>query len=322
MREKLNHQCQQMIRKGNAPGTLHNREIHHKAYNEFCTKYWYKPFPASEWRMCQFAMHLSNESKVPETVSNYVGSVRVLHRFKGLDPPAADKIHFQKLTEGLKRSCSKPIKQAIVLDHEILRKLFEQVNFGDKLEAVVWTATLVGFSVLLHVSNLGQRARKDFDPRCHFVRSDLIEKQGILTLLVRWSKTIQHRNRSMSCPLVPSMDWRICPEHWVKRMIVIVPVKESEPLFLVREKSHRYPLTSSQVARLLKKWSKNAGLDSVKFTAHCMHRGGLNLAHKAKATGESLKVMGGWSSQAYLRYLDVDFENCVDIARKMAKLNL
>ena len=159
-----------MIQRGDAPGTVRNRRLHQHSYTAFCEEYWYKPFPATQWRYCQYAMYLHNQDKVPETVQNYMGSIRTIHKLKDLDPGDPTNIHYKKLTEGLKKTCKKPVKQAVCMDQDLLRKLFPYVKFQDELEAVAWVAVLVGFSVLLRVSNLGPRARKDFDPEMHFVR--------------------------------------------------------------------------------------------------------------------------------------------------------
>ena len=174
-----------------------------------------------------------------------------------------------------------------------MRQMFYQVNFTKEFEAVAWVAVLVGFTVMLRVSNLGPRARKDFDQHMHFLRGDLSYRQELLMLSVRWAKNIQHRNQTMWCPLVPAFDKKICPEYWIKRMTEVIPASKDEPLFLIWEGKYRFPLTSAQVTRLLKQWAKGAGLDSRGFTAHCLCRGGLNWAHKARATGETLKLMGG-----------------------------
>ena len=76
-------------------------------------------------------------------------------------------------------------------------------------------------------------------------------------------------------------------------MIKFIPACDSEPFFLVREGNEQYPLTSRQVGRLLGEWCEKAGLDKKAYTPHCLRRGGLNWAHKARVTGEALQLMGG-----------------------------
>ena len=160
------------------------------------------------------------------------------------------------------------------MDHDSLRLLYQQVDFNSELEIVAWVAVLVGFNLILKISNLGPDVRKNFSARKNFVRSDLTIRREIPTILVRWAKNIQHRNKTMWCPLVPSNDSRICPQFWVKQMFRAIPADAEEPMSLVREGKLRFPLTSVQVNRLLKKWMDKVELPA-NFTGHCLHRGGV-----------------------------------------------
>ena len=100
-------------------------------------------------------------------------------------------------------------------------------------------------------------------------------------------------------------------------MCHLIPAEESEPLFLVHEKNDRLALSAGQIRRLLKKWCIAVSINPKSYTPHCLHRGGLNWAHNAELTQESLKVLGDWSSQAYQRYIDIGFEARVKSGKKM-----
>ena len=91
-----------------------------------------------------------------------------------------------------------------------------------------------------------------------------------------------------------------------------------EPFFLVREGKNRFPLTAGQVNRIIKLWCERGDIEG-NFSPHCLQRGGLTWAHKAKLTGEYLQILGDWVSKAYLRYLDIDFQSRVKSAMIMQK---
>ena len=269
--------------------------------------------------MCMFAQHLYRESKKPGTVENYVSSVRVLHRLAELQAPEANNIHYQMLVNGLKRECKKPLKQATPMDHENLLKIFVHVDFSSELEAVAWVAVLIGFNLVLRVSNLGPLTRTKFNAEQNLCRSDVQVLKGYITIGIRWSKTNQYKNRTQFAPLIPQEQKIVCPEFRIKRMIKNVPVEPYEPLFLVREKQDRLPLSSAQINRLLKKWCKAAQIDHKVFMPHCSHRGGLNWAHDAEVSGESLMVMGDWKSNVYRDYLNLDLESRIKTGKCMAE---
>ena len=122
-------------------------------------------------------------------------------------------------------------------------------------------------------------------------------------MLIKWTKTLQYRNRIIESPIVPAKESIICPHTWVGKMIKNIPAEDHEPFFLVREGNNRFPLTSSQVGRLLAKWTEKVGIPPGQYTPHCLRRGGLNWGHKARLTGEALMILGDWGSQAYMRYM-------------------
>ena len=193
-RRRLDQQCIQLVKKGNAEGMVANRRTHHKAYKRFCTEFQFNPFPANNWRQVQFAQFLHNENKRPDTIENYVSSIRVLHRLAGLEPLSTDHIHYKLIRNCFKRECCTPVRQAKPIDHDVLSILFRYVNLNDELETVAWTAVLVGYSLVLRVSNLGPPTRNRFDPLKNLVRGDFVIKKGFPTLGIRWSKTNQYHN--------------------------------------------------------------------------------------------------------------------------------
>ena len=163
--------CVRSIRAGNAAGTWANKRTHNTAYESFCTEYMFDPYPSLNWWLVQFAQYLYAEHKKPEMVENYVSSIRTLHRMAGFTKLEADDIFFNLMVKGLKRQCTHPVKQAHPMTQTVLM-LFEKVIFNNELEAVTCTATLVGFNLVLRVSNLGPPTRKDFDPSMNLIRAD------------------------------------------------------------------------------------------------------------------------------------------------------
>ena len=205
-----------------------NYRTHHNNYIEFCQQYKYEPYPADEWRYCQYTQHLAWQNKKPGTVDNYVSTVRTMHKLEGLPCPEPRQIHYQKLSQGLKKSRKEPVKQAAPINQAILQAIFNQVNFTLELEAVAWVAVLVGFCLILRISNLGPAMCATFDPNKNFVRSDLQFRRSFWIMTVRWMKTIQHMNRILQAPLVPCKNKKLCPQHWVKCMVKLIPAEHDE----------------------------------------------------------------------------------------------
>ena len=234
--------------------------------------------------------------------------------------PEQGQIHYKLMSDSFKKNWLEPIRQATPMMHEVLMELFEQVEIAQELEAVAWTAVLVGFCLIFRISNLGPETRDKFQLGRDLARGDLTWENGVWNVQVRWTKTLQYKNRIIKAPLVPCLNKTICPVFWITRMIKVILAVDNEPLFLVREGKQRFPLTAGQVTRLLKKWIKNGGLNHKMYTGHCLRRGGLNWAHKAKLSREALKILGDWGSSAYLRYIDLDYESRIKSGKRMAKV--
>ena len=120
-RHQLNTDCIRSIKAGYADGTRANRRTHHKAFLRFCDEYVFEPYPTTEWRLVQFAQFLFAENKKPDTVVNYVSSIRVIHRLAGMECPNVSQVHYAMLTSGLKRKCDRPLNQAEPMDHSTLK---------------------------------------------------------------------------------------------------------------------------------------------------------------------------------------------------------
>ena len=321
-RRRLNEACNQTIRRGSAPGTRQNHLTQQKSYYRFCEEYFYEPFPATDWRYIQYGQYLAWQDKVPDTIDNYVGTVRVMHKLADLPVPPPKQIHFKWFSEGLRKLNTKPVRQAGAMTHNILRNIHGIVDFTKELHVVTFIALLVAFTMVLRVSNIGPISRKAFDAISHLTRADFQIIDGHPSLGLRWSKTVQHRNRTKWTPILPFKSADICPVKWLMKMLRIIPALPHEPLFLVREKHHRYPLTSTQVRRLLAMWCKQLGLDHKIYTPHSLRTGGLNWAHKAHITGESLQMMGGWRSAVYLTYVRSEFEDRLEAGKKMTEIEI
>ena len=69
----------------------------------------------------------------------------------------------------------------------------------------------------------------------------------------------------------------------------------------------------------MRKWVEAAGLNPSEYIPHCLRRGGLTWAHEAKVSGEALHILGDWHSEAYLHYIDLDFDSRVETGRQMAE---
>ena len=86
--------------------------------------------------------------------------------------------------------------------HIILSFIHSQLNLRDSKQASFWAICLVSFFGLFRKSHLLPPSPREFSPATFFTRSDFTFRDSTLLITVRWSKTIQFRQRIVTIPLV------------------------------------------------------------------------------------------------------------------------
>ena len=67
------------------------------------------------------------------------------------------------------------------------------------------------------------------------------------------------------------------------------------------------PITYRDLMTNLRSWLQKVGVqDTSTYSSHSLRRGGTSHAFKSKIGVEHIKRMGGWKSDCYRRYIDVD----------------
>ena len=197
---------------------------------------------------------------------------------------------------------------------QILLKMHKVVNFKDKVELIAWTATLLGFYMFLRKSNLVPDTMDKFEPLHQFRRTDvnLLGLDQAMMCEVRWTKTIQFKQKVLRFPVLPARNKDICPVFWTHRMILQNPGDPEDPLFLIRTLSDRLCLSANQLIYRIRKWLKLIREDDQAYSLHSLHRGGATFAYQSDLEAEMIKTLGGWVSNCFKRYIDISMDKRYD----------
>ena len=95
---------------------------------------------------------------------------------------------------------------------------------------------------------------------------------------------------------------------WTHKMIQDNPGLPQDPLFLIHTPAIKLALSANQLIYRLRKWLKLIGEDDMAFSLHSLHRGGATFAYQSDLEGEMIKLLGGWASNCYKRYIDVSID--------------
>ena len=213
-------------------------------------------------------------------------------------------------TTGLKRWMPHAIKQAEPITPELLVKISKVINYKDKIKIISWTATLLDFYMFLRKSNLVPDTMDTFNGEEQFCRKDinLLGLDRAMMVEIRWSKTIQHKQKILRLPVLPARNKAICPVFWTHFMINLIPAKPENPVLALPGSGKKLALSANQLIYRIRKWLKVIGQDATVFLLHSLRRGGATFAYQSDIEAEMIKLMGDWASDAYKHYIDVSMD--------------
>ena len=87
---------------------------------------------------------------------------------------------------------------------------------------------------------------------------------------IRWTKTIQLRQKVLRFPVLPAHNKAICPVFWVHKMIIDNPGESHDPLFLINNPPLRLCLSANQLLYRMRKWLKLIGQEDLMFSLHSL----------------------------------------------------
>ena len=285
------------------------------SYKTFCDKFNFDLFPCDNKQLCRFGQYLARTFKSAEGVGNYQSGIRTCHALLGLQIPDPSERQMQMFMQGLKRVLIHAIKQTEPMTPELLLRLSKVVNYMDEVELVAWVATLLGFYMFMRRSNLVPDSVDNYNIKEQFCRGDL-NLTGLETAMmteVRWSKTLQFREKVLRFPVLPASNKAICPVFWTHHMVNRIPAKPTDPAFTIKVNGETLALSANQLIYRIRKWITLVGeVDPNIYSLHSLRRGGATFAYRCNIEAEMIRTLGAWSSDAYKRYIDITMDQRYD----------
>ena len=177
-------------KKAFAEGTDKNLKWQWKTFFLFCTKFNYKPVPASCEAVCMYAQFLSRSFKAVDSIRNYISGVRTLHHLLEVEFPSVENIDLKLALRGLARLNPHCPKQAEPLSPEILAQIHGLLDMHKVKDVVMWALVLIAFFTLSRKSNLVV-TDKEFNNRKQLCRGDVACGTNGLLVQYRWTKVNQ-----------------------------------------------------------------------------------------------------------------------------------
>lgn len=210
--------------------------------------------------------------------------------------------------DGVKRVLDHVTIQAPPITPEMLKAIAKIVNTDDLKQLVIFTAMLTAFYLFLRSSNYVSRTLQSFDKEKQLTRSDISFFSNMILVHIKWSKTIQFRQKKLLLPLLQVASQEICPVVWLQHMVNNIPAPGNAPLFSIPTKQGLFPLTYSQFTDQIRVWITQIGLCGKDYSSHGLRRGGASWAARVNIPDLAIKTIGDWASSAYQLYINNDLD--------------
>ena len=252
-------------------------------------------------------------------LANHLSAVKTSLSLHGLDVSSFLDPRIKLYNKAIMRH--RPLNPSIkpIIDIDILQAIAlqcDRMHMGHICKAAI----LLAFFSFLRISNLVPHSIVAYDHLKHLSRADLIFAAPGMHIIVKWSKTLQNRDK-VKIIKVPSLGKSpLCPVSAVKKLLSSSPGSNNSPLFQVKCYHKWVPLTDTRLRKFLAKVLKALHLTHHGFTFHSLRRSGATLAFNLNVPMQDIQSHGTWTSEAVWAYITQDHNAADTVAHSFRSL--
>ena len=239
------------------------------------------------------------------SIPNYVSSVRSMMSFYGLNNSAFDHFQVKMFLRSTKINRPLLLSTTAIINIPLLSRIVaacDTMYMGQVYKAVY----LVAFFSFLRISNLAPHKASEFDQSRQLAKGDVFFYTGGAKLLIKWSKTLQTRDKLVFIHLPDLGASPLCPVTALKMLKAIVPGSSTSPLFQIKVKKLWVPLTDSRIRGHFAMVQEKLGIKNRGFSFHSFRRSGASFAFNNNVRIQDIQAHGTWTSDCVWRYICQD----------------
>ena len=265
---------------------------------------------------CEF---LYSNHYSPSAIANALAGIKSKMQSYGLKVVVFSDIRINYFLKSLRLNQPFRAKMPHLIDFKLLRQISQACN---KLphHLLFRSVYLVAFYSFLRISNLVPHSVRTFSPLQHLARGDVLFAPPGVHLLVKWSKTLQNKDKVVILKLPAVADANICPVQHLCSLLHVSPGHQDSPLFQIQMYNKWVPLTDSRLRKHLKDVLTSLNLQKSNITFHSFRKSGASLAFQGQASLQSIKVHGTWSSDTVWTYSVQNQDGSAEVAHTLATL--
>ena len=187
-------------------------------------------------------------------------------------------------------------------------QIFDKLNMLSSFDASFWAVCLVAFFGMFRKVHLLPTSHKAFDTAKQLTKDDFRFFEWGALLTIRWSKTIQFRERVVQIPLPRIPHSPLCPVAACSRAFHFTngALGSSQAFNWLDQSALVFKtLTYANFTSKLRLILSELGFQASAYAGHSFRRGGASFAYSAGVPIELIKVLGDWRSDAVLLYLTI-----------------
>ena len=289
-----------------AKRSLSNTISHLRQLSIFCVSFNVGFLPASRDTLLGF-IELMSRSCGFEHIQHVLGSIKFLHEATG-HVYAGHSFEFRVLFRGLKRKLSLTTKQALPITPEMLILMYQHVNINNPADLAHWTAFLFALRLLYRKSSIAPESLTSFNPVSGLSREKAVLNENVVLVFQNFSKTNQFMATSRTTPLVSGNIQALDPVFHYRKLITENVVSPMYPAFSYILGSRLKCVTHKSFTEKLKTLLVKIGLDPNLWTGHSFRRGGASFLYRLGIDPLTIQACGDWSTDTFLRYLEVNID--------------
>lgn len=288
----------------------------------FCEFMGYAPVPIHPNNLLQYAAFLARSLK-PTSIKCYLNIIGVLHKEFGLPNPLLNNWALKSLLTGINRVAGTPPSQKLPITPALLTRIHSTLDFTSSFDSSFWAICLVAFFGMFRKSHLLPTSSNSFDHTKQLTKTDFnINSWGFL-ITIRWSKTIQFRERVVQIP-IPCIPYSVlCPTTATTHAFQFTDgAPPKTQAFAWTDNTPRHNLhyfTYSMFVSKLRKHLSQVGVPPNSYAGHSFRRGGASFAYQSGIPLELIKALGDWRSDTILIYLTMPLTIRLESANLLCK---
>ena len=293
---------------------------HLRQLSIFCAAFGESFLPVSRYALLGFIELMSRSCKY-DHIQHVISSIKFLHEFHGLQF-AGDTFEFRILLRGLRRKLAKPTKQALPITPEILAAMYPYFDMNNPADLAHWTAFLFALRLLYRKSSIAPVSLTSFNPATGLIRQKISICNDVALVYQNFSKTNQFMSTTRTTPVVSGNIQSLNPVFHYQKLSSENVVPTNFPAFSYLINGVIKCVTYKSFTAYLKSGLMKIGLNPELWSGHSFRRGGATLLYRLGIDPLTIQACGDWSSDTFLRYLEVNIDRLWSAQVAMASLTV